>query len=185
MVAEARKALDPERTTVFEADLAQLRLEEPVDLAFSNAVFHWVPDHEALFARMFEALRPGGRLEAQCGGQGNVQRFVEVADAVGEQDPFAPYLAAWSHPWNFAGPGETAERLRGAGFEAIETGLLGWPVRPEEPLDFVRTVCLGHHLDQLPEDLRVPYAEAVLEAVGTPLELEYVRLNISARRPGV
>jgi trans-aconitate 2-methyltransferase len=185
MVAEAREALDPERTTVFEADLAQLRLDEPVDLAFSNAVFHWVPDHDALFARMFEALRPGGRLEAQCGGEGNVHRFVEVAAAVGEQDPYAPYLAGWAGPWNFAGPQVTAERLRDAGFEAVETGLLRWPVTPDEPLDFVRTVCLGNHLDELPEDLRIPYAEAVLAAAGSPLELEYVRLNISARRPKV
>lgn len=185
MVAEARKALDPGRTTVFEADLAQLRLDEPVDLAFSNAVFHWVPDHDALFSRMFEALRPGGRLEAQCGGEGNVAGFVELAAAVGEREPFAPHLGGWTGPWNFAGPQETAERLLDAGFEAVETGLQRWPVTPEEPLDFVRTVCLGNHLDELPEELRGRYAEAVLEAAGSPLELEYVRLNISARRPGV
>ena len=40
MVAEAREALDPSRTSVIEADLAELRLDESVDAAFSNAVFH-------------------------------------------------------------------------------------------------------------------------------------------------
>jgi trans-aconitate 2-methyltransferase len=185
MVAQAREALDPGRTTVFGADLAQLVLEEPVDAAFSNAVFHWVPDHDALFARLFAALRPGGRLIAQCGGEGNVERFHEVARAVGEREPYAPHLAGWTGPWNFASPEVTAERLEHAGFAEVETGLEPWPVTPEEPLEFVRTVCLGHHLERLPGELREPYARDVTEACGDPMELDYVRLNISARRPEV
>lgn len=183
MVEQARGALDAGRTTVFEADLARLELEQPVDAVFSNAVFHWVPDHEALFACMHRALRPGGRLEAQCGGAGNVQAFHDTAQAVALREPFAGYLAGWTGPWNFAGPEESAERLHAAGFEAVETSLRDWPVRPDEPLEFVRTVCLGHHLDRLPDELRTPYAEAVVEAAGSPLELGYVRLNLSARRP--
>jgi trans-aconitate 2-methyltransferase len=185
MVAQAREALDPERATVFQADLAELVLDEPVDAAFSNAVFHWVPDHDALFARIFAALRPGGRLIAQCGGEGNVDRFLELADAVSAREPYAEHLAGWDGPWNFASPGDTARRLEAAGFAEVETGLDPWPVTPEEPLDFVRTVCLGNHLEQLPEELREPYARTVVEACGSPMELDYVRLNISARRPRV
>ena len=185
MVAQAREALDPERATVFQADLAELVLDEPVDAAFSNAVFHWVPDHDALFARIFAALRPGGRLIAQCGGEGNVDRFLELADAVSAREPYAEHLAGWDGPWNFASPGDTARRLEAAGFAEVETGLDPWPVTPEEPLDFVRTVCLGNHLEQLPEELREPYARDVVEACGSPMELDYVRLNISARRPRV
>lgn len=185
MVADAREALDPARTTVIQADLAELVLDEPVDAAFSNAVFHWVPDHEVLFARVFDSLRPGGRLVAQCGGEGNVERFHRVARAVGEREPYASHLAGWSGPWNFASPEETASRLSAAGFDEVHTSLEPWPVTPDEPVEFVRTVCLGHHLELLPGGLREPYAEAVVEACGSPLELDYVRLNISARRPSV
>lgn len=166
MVAEAREALDPGRTSVIEADLAELTLDESVDAAFSNAVFHWVLDHEALFARLFAALRPGGQLEAQCGGEGNVERFNDVAQKV-------------------AGHAETAERLRDAGFELVETGLEPWPVLLEDPVEYLRTVCLGHHLERLPQELHGPYAEAVAAACGAPLTLDYVRLNLSARRPPV
>ncbi len=183
MVAAAREALDPARVTAIESDLAELTLDEPVDAAFSNAVFHWIPDHGALFARVFGALRPGGRLEAQCGGEGNLERFHEVVHEVGEREPFAAYLAGWPGPWNFAGPAQTAARLEAAGFERIETGLAPWPVAPEEPLEYLRTVCLGYHLERLPEELRDRYAEAVAEACGQPLWLDYVRLNISAARP--
>jgi trans-aconitate 2-methyltransferase len=182
MVAQASEALDPGRTTVFQADLAQLVLDEPVDAAFSNAVFHWVPDHDALFACLFAALRPGGRLTAQCGGEGNVERFLEVAQGVGEREPYAEHLVGWTGPWNFASPEATAERLKRAGFAEVETGLKPWPVTPDEPLEFVRTVCLGHHLERLPEELREPYARDVTEACGSPMELDYVRLDISARK---
>ena len=79
MVEHAREALDPERATVVQANLTELVLDEPVDAAFSNAVFHWIGDHDALFARLCAALRPGGRLVAQCGGEGNVARFHDAA----------------------------------------------------------------------------------------------------------
>ena len=184
MVAEAREALDPDRATVIEADLAKFTLAESVDAAFSNAVFHWVPDHEALFARLFAALRPGGRLAAQCGGEGNVERFNEAARKVGGREPFAAHLAGWTGPWNFAGSAETAERLREAGFQEVETGLAPWPVMLDEPAEYLRTVCLGHHLERLPDELHDPYADAVAaECGGSPVELDYVRLNLSARRP--
>jgi trans-aconitate 2-methyltransferase len=179
MVEHAREALDPERTTVLQANLTELVLDEPVDAAFSNAVFHWIADHDALFARLHAALRPGGRLVAQCGGEGNVERFHEAARAVARDDPYAPYLAGWQGPWNFAGAEQTAARLERAGFTEVETWLEPSPVTPPDPLTFVRTVCLGPHLQQLPEHLREPYAAAVCERSGTTLD--YVRLNIQAR----
>ena len=181
MVEHAREALDPHRATVFRANLTELVLDEPVDAAFSNAVFHWIGDHYALFARLHEALRPGGRLVAQCGGQGNVERFHEAAKAVALEEPYAEHLAGWRGPWNFAAAEETAERLERVGFAEVETWLEPYPVAPPDPTGYLRTVCLGYHLQQLPEDLRVPYVEAVRERCGT--ELDYVRLNIDAVRP--
>ena len=54
-----------------------------MDVIFSTATFHWVLDHDRLFSRLHAALKPGGRLVAQCGGEGNVakhaQAIVEVA----------------------------------------------------------------------------------------------------------
>src|SRR3954466_5938804 len=42
-----------------------------VDIVFSTATFHWIADHDALFASLRQALRPDGRLVAQCGGAGD------------------------------------------------------------------------------------------------------------------
>jgi trans-aconitate 2-methyltransferase len=180
MVEHAREALGA-RATVFVASLTELKVDEAVDAVFSNAVFHWIADHDRLFERLFAALQPGGRLVAQCGGAGNVERFHRAAEAVGAEPPYAVYLAGWRGPWNFAGSAETAARLERAGFTAVDTWLEPRSVAPPDPSGYLRTVCLGYHLERLPEELRSQYVEAVRDRCGR--ELDYVRLNISARRP--
>jgi trans-aconitate 2-methyltransferase len=100
---------------------------------------------------------------------------------VGEREPYRDHLTGFA-PHNFASPGETERRLRAAGFEDVRCGLQTWPVRPEEPREFIETVCLGAHFERLPEPLREPLLEEVLEMLGPEPELDYVRLNISARR---
>jgi trans-aconitate 2-methyltransferase len=182
MVAHAREALGG-RATVIHADLTELELDEPVDAAFSNAVFHWVQDHDALFARIFAALRPGGVLVAQCGGEGNIDAFFAVVDDVAANPPFKEPLHGFSRTWWFPGPLETEERLRRAGFEKVRAWLEPSHVTPEDPAGFLRTVVLAVHLASLPETLHEPFVGAVLERCSAPLRLDYVRLNIDARRP--
>jgi trans-aconitate 2-methyltransferase len=167
------------------SDLVELEVDQEADVVFSTATFHWVPDHETLFRRLHAALRPGGRLAAQCGGAGNLTGFHgEGLAHVASEEPFAEYFADWEGPWNFATPEHTERRLAAAGFAEIECWLQERPVRPDDPLPFISTVCLGHHLERLPHELRRPFAEAVLEAAGgDDLEVDYVRLNISAVRP--
>jgi trans-aconitate 2-methyltransferase len=184
MVEQASAALG-ERATVFQSDLQRLKVPQQVDAAFSNAVFHWVPDHDLLFERLFAALRPGGRLVAQCGGEGNIDRLRKLAAEVAAQEPYASALAGWSDPWNYAAPDATRERLERAGFDEIETWLEPWPVDPPEPREYLRTVCLGHHLAALPEALRDRFLDEVAERYGEPARLDYVRLNIDARRPSM
>jgi trans-aconitate 2-methyltransferase len=179
MVAHAREALG-DRGTVLQQDLLDLSLPEPVDAVFSNAVFHWVPDHPRLFERLHAVLKPGGQLEAQYGGYGNVERFHEAASEVGSEEPFAEHLADWVGPWNFTTDAQARHWLEGAGFVDVHAWLEAWPMTPREPRDYIRTVCLGHHLQRLPDELRSQYVDSVAERM--PPQIDYVRLNISARR---
>jgi trans-aconitate 2-methyltransferase len=179
MVAHARRALGPEATILFQ-DLISLDLPEPVDVVFSNATFHWVLDHEALFASLHRVMKAGARLLAQCGGLGNIDVFRKVADAVAAEEPFAPYFDGWPRPWNYASAEETARRLAGAGFVEVETWLQPKRVVPEP--GFVQTVCLVRHLDPLPDEMGPRFVDRVLAAYGEPLVLDYVRLNMSAWR---
>jgi trans-aconitate 2-methyltransferase len=180
MVEHARESLC-DRATVLCQNLTELELDEPVDAVFSNAVFHWIADHDLLFARLAAALKPGGTLVAQCGGKGNIDHFRRLADEVAGEPPFAEHMSDFRGPWNYAAPDETEARLRAAGFAEVRCWLQPWPVTPEDPIEFARTVCLGNHVEALPEQLRAPYAEEVVRRCGDPLVLEYVRLNIDAR----
>jgi trans-aconitate 2-methyltransferase len=178
----AEPAASAQRATVLCQSLTELTLDEPVDAAFSNAVFHWIADHERLFERLHAALKPGGRLVAQCGGKGNIDAFRRLADEVAAEPPYAEHMSGFAGPWNYASPEDTEARLAAAGFDEIHCWLQPWPVEPGDPLEYVTTVCLGNHLEALPEELRAPYAAEVVRRSGEPLTLEYVRLNIDARR---
>jgi trans-aconitate 2-methyltransferase len=183
MIDEARRRLASfaDRVTYVVANLLDpLPVAPPVDAILSTATFHWVTDHDRLFRNLAAVLRPGGRLVAQCGGAGNVASVLTAADEVG---------GAWHspvRPWIFATPEETADRLRAAGFVRVETWLNPepTPIEPGEPLEtFLATVILREHLARLPRARRAGFVRAVAERLPRP-EIDYVRLNIVARRGG-
>jgi trans-aconitate 2-methyltransferase len=179
MVEKAEERLG-DRADYLVSDLVELTLPEPVDMVFSTATFHWISDHDRLFRQIRRVLRPGGRLVAQCGGQGNVARHAEAIAAVAAEQEYGQHLDQVKGLWNFASPEETEPRLDAAGFTGVRCWLQPKPVQPLRPLEFVSTVTLGPILDQLPEEKRRPFAEAVLAEHGEPFVLDYVRLNIEA-----
>ena len=160
MVAKAREALPPQ-VRVEQQDLLDLELDEPVDAIFSCAVFHWIDDHERLFARLRGALRPGGRMVAQCGGHGNVAKVLAAIDRR-EATHF------------FAKPEETERRLRDAGFTAARAWLEPKPTTVADPETYVGAVCL--HGDPRAAEL----APKLVAALGDPPVIDYVRLNMEA-----
>jgi trans-aconitate 2-methyltransferase len=179
MLAAARERLGAD-ADVRRLDLLELDLDEPVDAVISTATFHWIADHDRLFRRLHRALRPGGRLLAQCGGEGNIDVLRGEASAVLAREPYAEHFADWHAPWNYAAPMQTRERLLGAGFVSAECWLQPAPAQPEHPREFLATIVLGPHVQQLPEGLREPFMDDVLERLGEPVIVDYVRLNIDA-----
>jgi trans-aconitate 2-methyltransferase len=182
MIEAARSALPDERVTFICTDLLDLALEDPVDAVFSSATFHWVPDHERLFSRLAAAIAPGGRLVAQCGGEGNVEEVVRAILAAAAREPFAEHLGG-AVPWNFPGPEETEARLAAAGFVDPRCWLQEKAAHPEDPRAFARASGLAWHFDRLPVELHEPFLDAVMEELGGEPAFAYVRLNIDARKP--
>ena len=184
MAARAREELAGAAAEVRAADLAALRLHEGehVDAVFSNATFHWVPDHDALFAALAAALRPGGVISAQCGGEGNVAALHATALQAATDAGLGAQFEGWPRPWNFAGAQQTEERLRAAGFDDVRCWTQAWPVAPDEPRAYLQTVCLGPHLERLASDEHERFLDAVMVRLGERPTLDYVRLNIVARR---
>jgi trans-aconitate 2-methyltransferase len=185
MIEQARTNLAEfgDRVELSVQSLLALELAEPVDAIFSNATFHWISDHAQLFRRLAAALRPGGALEAQCGGEGNVAEWTRAVEAVAGDERFAPYFRGMAQPWNFASVGDAEVHLERAGLVVDRVWLERRTVEPPEPREYVRSVGLSTHLANLPEAVHDDFIDAVLGSMLRPLRLEYVRLNISARKP--
>ena len=181
MVEKARERLG-DGAAYIVADLSELELAEPVDAVFSTATFHWIADHERLFERLRAALAPGGRLVAQCGGEGNVAEHAAAIADVAALPEFAAHLDGMRRgPGTSPAPEETERRLLDAGFAEARCWLEPKPVTPERPLEFIATVTLGAAPGAASRGAARPFAEAVLERSEEPLTLDYVRLNIEAR----
>lgn len=178
MIDAARERLRAfgDRIEFVTADLGRpLPLDEPVDAILSTATFHWVPDHDALFANLAAVLRPGGWLVAQCGGAGNIASIRAVLATIGD---------GWLGASHFETPLDTVRRLDGSGFVDIECWLTDELTRFEEgePFEtFLRTVILAAHVQRLHEGERDVFVRAVAERLPEPV-VDYVRLNITARR---
>jgi trans-aconitate 2-methyltransferase len=182
MLERARKNLG-EGIELITRDLVELELREPVDVVVSNAVFHWISDHQRLFDRLYASLKPGGRLEAQCGGYGNVDEIQRTVEALAGDERFAPYLRTERRPWNYASVGDTELRLARAGFRDVRAWLEPWQVQPRDAHRYLATVVLPWHLARLPEELHDDFVNAVIGSSTRPMVISYVRLNISATRP--
>ena len=174
--ARERLARFGDRIEYVVADLGQpLPIDGQVDAVLSTAVFHWVPDHDALFRNLAAVTAPGGWLVAQCGGAGNIARVMAVLGRTGD---------GWLGDKYFATPLDTTRRLDAAGYVDIECWLTDEPTwfdRGDSFETFLRTVILGAHVERLPAHERDAFVHTVAEALDEPM-IDYVRLNISARR---
>ena len=195
MIAKARETLAAEiaagRAEVRQAgvyDFAPAEAEK-ADLLFSNAVFHWVPDHARLWRAVAGWMMPGGRLVAQYGGQGNLGPEVDLIRRITSEAPFERSMGPEFRTTTFSGEAETRAMLEAAGFASVTTSL---EPRLREFADepayeaFLKTVILRPYRQFMPEahwDLLLREFMARM-AAGPGRVLHYVRLTVRGRREG-
>jgi trans-aconitate 2-methyltransferase len=81
MLRVARAATrDDSRCTFVAADLAHWRPDAPVELVYSNAALHWLPEHAALFARVASMVAPEGVLAVQMPDNFRAPSHTRIAD---------------------------------------------------------------------------------------------------------
>ncbi|HSL10644.1 MAG TPA: methyltransferase domain-containing protein [Actinomycetota bacterium] len=175
MVERARERLGEDRIEYHVADLLDpLPVTDLVDAIVSTATFHWITDHGRLFRNLANSMTSGGRLEAQCGGAGNIAAVVTAVRSLGVNGEAGK---------RYATPEQTSALLEDAGFDEIRCWLEERPT-PLSPADlepYLRAICLGGVIDEMPEIERDRFVRSVAARLPTPT-IDYVRLNISARR---
>lgn len=174
--AARRLARFGDRVSYVEADLAAppLPIDGQVDAIMSTATLHWVLDHDALFEGLGGVLRSGGQLSFQCGGEGNVEVAMAAVRAAGVETAGA---------FHMAGVEETTRRLEANDFIDIEAWLQPHPIAfesREEMLDYMVTPWL-RPATGLPDEELYRVAGAAADRLDS-LSLDYVRLNVTARR---
>lgn len=80
---------DP-RVTFELGDVGAHAIGRDLDLVFSSAALHWLPDHAALFERMRRALGPAGQLAVQMPANFEQPTHTTAVEIAGE----APFAAA-------------------------------------------------------------------------------------------
>jgi trans-aconitate 2-methyltransferase len=192
MLGSAREHLAQfkSRVSLIACDLLHLPFEQVFGGIVSTAAFHWVLDHDRLFANLRGALVPGGWLEAQCGGGPNIKRLRARADTLATEPEFTRFFVGFREPWLFEDADEAAENLKRAGFVDIETSVEpALTVLDDAPhySEFVRNIILQQHLQHLPsEQLRAEFIARLTELAAhddPPFSLDYWRLNLQGRVP--
>jgi trans-aconitate 2-methyltransferase len=82
-------------------DARYLEFDREFDLCFSNAVLHWVDNHQTFLNGASRSLRRGGRLIISCGGRGNAADVLQVFAELVTCQPWKPYFAGFHNPYFF------------------------------------------------------------------------------------
>ena len=196
MLAVAERELAPvygDRVLFRQTDLSAVTpgaIGTTADLIFSTATFHWVKDHDQLFRRLFDLLNPGGSLVAQCGGGPNIATLCQRMTELMASPQFAEHFADWTDPWYFASAEETTKRLQTVGFTDVWTSVEPHPAPMENAEEFrlfITTVVIRDQLARLPDQvLKNAFVDELTLRAATdepPFELDYWRLNMTAKRP--
>jgi trans-aconitate 2-methyltransferase len=174
--AARRLARFADRVTYVHADLAHppLPIDGLVDAVMSTAALHWVIDHDALFEGIGGALRAGGQLSFQCGGEGNAAAMIAAVRDQGVET---------AGVFHMAGVEETRARLAASGFERIEAWLQPQTIAFETRADMLEYIVTPYlrPATGLPDDELHRIANGVVDRLGV-LAIDYVRLNVTARK---
>lgn len=192
MIAKLKETLAErgiEKVVAIEASLTDFTLPEPVDVVFSNAVFHWIPDDDGLFGCLFRATKPGGRLRAQCGGAGNIERLRQVTHTVEKREPYAAHFPEETDFRKYRTPGQVQEAMERNGWQDVRASLFEAPVTfPDHDAAalYLRTIILQAQARALPDELGQQFFLDVIAETerrfGAPFVADYVRLDIWAKR---
>ncbi len=177
------------RIIPIHADLTDFTLPERVDVVFSNAVLHWIPDDDALFSCLFRAAKPGARFRAQCGGD-NIARLMTAVKTVKQRQPFASHLADTRDGRTYRSPERAKAAMERCGWTDVRASVFESPVVFEHQDDavlYLHTIILQDHAARLPAEQQDLYLRAVIAETirlyGPPFTADYVRLDLWAKRP--
>ena len=111
---EATRKVSDQRVTFCHAEADQYEIKD-VDLVFSNAALHWMPDHPSLFRRIRAGLRQGGQVAVQMPNNFGYPTHT-IASALAARRPYTDVLGGLRQGAAVMTAEEYAALLRELGF---------------------------------------------------------------------
>jgi trans-aconitate 2-methyltransferase len=125
------------------------------DLIFSNAAYHWVPDHSSLLARLAGALAPAGQLAFQVPASHD-QPSHRVAEELTGVEPYRSAFAGWHREHPVLPPEEYARILFRLGFNEPQVRLVVYPhvlTGTDQVVEWMKGTLLTEYQRHLPAEL--------------------------------
>lgn len=97
--------------TFMVGDALALPFEAEFDVVFSNAVFHWINDHDLLLKNIHKALKPHGALICEFGAEGNIATIDRAFSAASQAHGYT-----FTAKFNFPASAHFAALLEANGF---------------------------------------------------------------------
>ena len=184
MVEAARRlGVDARVQSVYD-----LEFDREFDAVFTNSVLHWVLEPHRAAARVFAALKPGGRFVGEFGGFGCCAGTVVAATAVLKRRGID---IASVNPWYYPTANEYRGVLESARFVVNHAELAPLPIAlgAGGMAAFIDTFCENFFRPLKPEDKSGAQAE-LTELVRPALcdhagnwTMDFVRIRFAAHRP--
>ncbi len=170
-------------------DASAIAFEEKFDLVFSNAALHWILDHRPVLKGIYQSLKPGGKVQLQMAGKGNLAAIAPaIARVIGDprwKDGFRNF----KFPYGFFSPEEYKVWLAESGLRPLRVELVPRQIIQKGRAGmaaWIRTTWLPI-LECIPEQHRETFIAAVVESylVMRPLEdglavIPSMRLEVEA-----
>lgn len=159
------------------------------DAILTNAALHWIRPPEAAIDGMWRALKPGGRLVGEMGGEGNVAAIAGALIAAMTRRGLDGNAA---FPWYFPGTAQYRSLLEARGFQVTSIELIRRPTElPGDITGWFETFGESFLL-AVPARQRADFIAEAVEALRPTLfaphgrwVADYVRLRFAAVRPPV
>jgi len=198
MVKMAKKSFPPAKhpnLSFIVLDASGLNFDSLFDVAFSNAVLHWVKDQMSVLQGVQKCLKKSGRILFQMGGKGNAQDIMDTLDELIKNEKWWHYFDKFPFPYFFYSPDEYTQWLSEAGLitkrlELIpkdmvqkgKEGLAGW----------ARTTWMPY-TQRVPDDQRNSFIEDIIDLYSEKFPIDdddkgmfhvkKVRLEVEALKP--
>jgi trans-aconitate 2-methyltransferase len=149
------------------ADAQSLDLPSQFDLAFSNEVLHWAPNHPAVLRGVAAALKPDGHLVFTMGGRGTAAAVYNAIAELAQTDRWSPFLTGARSPHYFYDVEKYNEWLSQSGFSPTHLVLVPKPMRLADiqALEGWLRTTWGTYTGRIPEGDRSAFLTDLTERV--------------------